>query len=137
MTRKRFTFVLRVALAIGFAIDAYVAALSLFAPALMTPLLDIPMHDPLLAQFGGAEFVVVALVYALAFRDPGRLRPLLWVCALDQLFGVVMPALAVAHGAVPPTWKVIAPIPLQAVLVLLFAIAAARPDGDRTLTHDA
>jgi hypothetical protein len=125
---RPFTRVLRVGLAIGFIIDLYVGLLSLFAPQLLTPLLDIPMRDPVIVQFAGGEFVIAALVYAVAFRDPQRYRIVLWLCVLDQLFGVVMPALAVMHGAFPPTFKVIAPIPLQALLALLFAFAAARPD---------
>ena len=134
MTADRFTPVVRVALAIGFAIDAFVGVLALFAPQLMQPLLDIPVRDPTLAQFAGAEFVVVALVYALAFRDPVRFRAVLWICAADQLFAVVMPVLALAHGAVPPTWKIVAPIPFQALLAVLFAVYAARPGRNRSAT---
>jgi hypothetical protein len=131
--RGVFTVVLRIGLAIGFCIDLYVGALSLFAPQLITPLLDIPMHDPTIVRIAGGEYVVAALVYALAFRDPRRFRVLLWLCALDQLFGVVMPALAVAHGEIPSTWKIIAPIPFQAVLGLLFAYAAW-PGRNRSAT---
>jgi hypothetical protein len=124
--RDLFTLALRAGLAIGFGIDLYVGVVSLFAPQLITPLFDIPMHDPVFAQLAGGEFVVAALVYALAFRDPRRFRVLLWLCALDQLFAVVMPAIAVAHGAIPSTWKTVGPIPLQAFLTLLFAFSAAR-----------
>jgi hypothetical protein len=130
-----FTRVLRIGLAIGFVIDLYVGVLSLFAPQLLTPLLDIPMRDPVIVQFAGGEFVIAALVYAAAFRDPQRYRVLLWLCALDQVFGVLMPGLAVMHGAFPATWKVIAPIPLQALLALLFAFAAARPDRSPAVTR--
>ena len=118
--------VVRFGLAIGFAIDVYVGVISLVAPRLITPLFDIPMHDPTLAQLAGGEFIVAALVYALAFRDPQRYRALLWLCALDQLFAVAMPLLALAHSAIPGTWKVVAPIPLQALLVVLFAVTATR-----------
>jgi hypothetical protein len=118
--------VVRFGLAIGFAIDLYVGVLSLFAPQLITPLLDIPMHDAALAQLAGGEFVVAALVYALAFRDPERYRVLLWLCALDQAFAVVMPLLGLAHGTLPGTWKIVAPIPFQALLVILFAAVATR-----------
>ena len=117
-----FTTVVRAVLAIGFLIDLYVGLLALFAPQLMTPLLDIPMRDPLIAQFAGAEFVVVALVYAIAFRDPARFRALLWLCALDQAIAVVMPTLAVAHGAVPASWKIVAPIPVQALFAIVLAV---------------
>jgi hypothetical protein len=134
MRRDAFTLVVRIALAIGLLIDAYVGVLSLFAPQLITPLLDIPLHDPAIAQIAGGEYVVAALVYAVALRDPQRFRMLLWLCALDQLFAVVLPALAVMHGAIPGTWKIVAPIPFQALLGVLFAVYAARPGRNRSAT---
>lgn len=134
LRRDPFTLAVRIGLVIGGVIDAYVGLLSLFAPQLIQPLLDIPVKDPALMQFAGGEFVVAALVYALAFRDPVRLRPLLWVCALDQLFAVVLPALAVAHGVFPGTWKVVAPIPFQALLGVLFVAYALRPGRNRSAT---
>jgi hypothetical protein len=124
----------RVALVIGLLIDGYVGVLSLFAPQLITPLLDIPLHDPTIAQLAGGEFIVAALVYALALRDPDRYRALLWLCAADQLFAVVLPGLAVLHGAIPATWKILAPIPFQALLCALFVIYAARPGRNRSAT---
>ena len=129
MRRDLFTVVLRVALAFGLAIDLYVGVIALFAPQLIEPLMDIPVHDPGFAQLAGGEFVVAALVYALVLWDPRRFRLLLWLCALDQLFAVVMPANAILHGAIPSTWKTVAPIPFQALLMLLFAFAAARGSG--------
>jgi hypothetical protein len=45
-----------------------------------------------------------------------------------------MPALGVAHGTLPNTWKIVAPIPFQALLVLLFAYAAWRPGSKRSAT---
>ena len=126
MRREPFTVVLRIGLVIGGAIDAYVGLLSLFAPQLIQPLLDIPVKDPTVAQIAGGEYVVVAFVYALAFRAPVRFRALLWLCALDQLFAVLLPAVAVAHGALPATWKIVAPIPFQALLCIVFVVAAAR-----------
>ena len=134
MKRDPFTVAVRIGLAIGCAIDAYVGVLSLFAPQLIPPLLDIPVKDPTVVQLAGGEFVVAALVYAVAFRDPVRFRALLWVCALDQLFAVVLPALAVAHGALPATWKIVAPIPFQALLAGLFVVYAARPGRNRSAT---
>ena len=104
------------------------------APQLIQPLLDIPVKDPTLVQIAGGEYVVAALVYVLAFRDPVRFRPLLWLCALDQLFAVVLPALGVAHGVLPATWKVVAPIPFQALMGLLFVVYAARPGRNRSAT---
>jgi membrane-associated phospholipid phosphatase len=132
--RDVFTIVVRIALAIGGAIDAYVAVLSLFAPQLIPPLLDIPVKDPALVQIAGGEYLVAAFVYALAFRDPVRFRVLLWLCALDQTFAVVLPWIAVAHGALPATWKIVAPIPFQAVLCVLFVVYAARPGRNRSAT---
>jgi hypothetical protein len=129
-----FTIVVRVGLAIGFCIDAFVGAISVFAPQLLRPLLDVPVTDLTTAQIGGGEFIVAALVYALAFADPRRFRVLLWLCALDQVFAVVLPALAVAHGAIPGTWKIVAPIPFQALLAVLFAVYAARPGRNRSAT---
>lgn len=134
MKRDALTVAVRIGLGIGLCIDLYVGALSLFAPQLITPLLDIPLHDPTLARIAGGEYVVAALVYALALRDPRGARALLWLCALDQLFAVVMPALAVAHGELPSSWKIVAPIPFQALLALLFAGYAARPGRNRSAT---
>jgi hypothetical protein len=119
------TVVLRVALAIGFLIDAGVGLISLFAPHLLQSLFDIPVKDVMTIQIAGGEFVVAAVVYALAFRDPVRFRALLWICALDQLFAVVLPAIGVARGDLPGTWKVVAPIPFQALLAILFVLYAA------------
>jgi hypothetical protein len=132
--RDAFTITLRIGLAIGGAIDLYVGVLSLFAPQLIPPLLDIPVKDPALVQLAGGEFVVAALVYTLAFRDPVRFRPLLWLCVVDQLFAVVLPWYAVAHGTLPATWKIVAPIPFQALLAVLFAVYAARPGRNRSAT---
>ncbi len=134
MNRDVFTTVVRVALTIGFCIDAFVGAISVFAPQLLRPLLDVPVTDLTTAQIGGGEFIVAALVYGIAFRDPRRFRVLLWLCALDQLFAVVLPTLAVAHGAIPGTWKIVAPIPFQALLAVLFAVYAARPGRNRNAT---
>jgi hypothetical protein len=134
MKRDWLTIAVRAALAIGFCIDLYVAALSLFAPQLIEPLLDIPVHDPTLAQVAGGEYAVAAVVYALAFRDPARFRTLLWICALDQAFGVVLPGLAVMRGALPATLKIVAPIPFQALLCALFVVYALRPGAKRSAT---
>lgn len=134
MTRDRFTVVVRIALAIGFCIDGFVGLLAIFAPSSMQSLLDIPISDVTTAQIAGGEFVVVALVYVLAFRDPQRFRALLWLCALDQLFAVALPANALLHGALPATWKIVAPIPLQLLLAVVFAVYAAWPGRNRNAT---
>jgi len=116
----------RVALALGFVIDGCVGLVALFAPQLSAPLFDVPIRDTLIGGLAGGEFLVVALVYALAFSDPRRYRALLWLCALDQFFAVVLPAFGIAHGALPATWKIVAPIPLSALLVLIFVAGATR-----------
>ncbi len=126
MRRSRRIAALRVALAIGFLIDAVVGIVSVLAPALLQPLFDVPVKDAMTAQIAGGEFIVMALVYAVAFRDPVRFRALLWLCALDQLFAVVLPALGIAHGALPRSWKIVAPIPFQALLALFFLANALR-----------
>lgn len=117
---------LRIALVIGFAIDAYVAVLALFAQGLIEPLLDLPVRDPALTTIAGGEFAVVAWVYAFAFREPRRYRALLWLCALDQLFAVVLPALAIVHGQIPATPKTLGPLPLQLALAAIFVFGAMR-----------
>ena len=117
---------LRIILIIGLAIDAYVGLLSLFAPMLIPPLLDVPLHDPQIVRLAGGEYIVAALVYALALRAPLASRPLLWLCALDQAFAVVMPAIGVIDGDLPNSWKIIAPIPMQAVFAFFFVYAALR-----------
>jgi len=134
MTRDLFTIVVRVALAIGFCIDGFVGLLAIFAPSLMQSLLDVPIGDVTTAQIAGGEFIVAALVYALAFRDPRHFRALLWLCALDQLFAVVLPTLALLHGALPATWKIVAPIPFQALLAVVFVVYAALPGRNRSAT---
>ena len=120
--------VLRVALILGIAIDAYVSALALFAQGLIEPLLDLPVRDPALTTIAGGEFAVVAGLYAAAFREPRRYRPLLWLCALDQLFAVVLPALAIVHGQIPATPKTVGPLPVQSALAIVYALGAARRD---------
>ena len=129
-----FSIVVRVALAIGFCIDGAIALFALLAPQLMGPLFDVPISDVMTAQIAGGEFVVAALVYAFAFANPVRFRPLLWLCAIDQAFAVVLPTLGVVHGALPATWKIIAPIPFQALLAVLFAVYAGRPGRNRSAT---
>lgn len=120
------TNVLRVALAIGFCIDLGVAILCFFFQQQLGPLLDIPLKDPALTTIAGGEYVVVALVYALAFRDPSRYRALLWLCALDQLFAAALPGLEIARGNVAGTIKTIGPIPFNAALAIVYTWGALR-----------
>jgi hypothetical protein len=116
--------VLRIALAIGFCIDAFVGVLCVVAQPLLGPLLDIPVKDPAVTTIAGGELIVAAGIYAFVFRDPQRWRPLLWLCALDQLFGVVLPAIEIARGHAPATLKTLGPMPLQLLLVAVYVVGA-------------
>ena len=80
-----FAMILRICLVAGLLIDGSVALISLVAPALLAPLFDIPVRDPIAVLIGGGEFAVVALVYALLLRDVDRFRPFLWLVALASL----------------------------------------------------
>lgn len=116
---------LQVALVIGILIDAGVGFVSIFAQPLYPQLLDVPVKDSAMATIVGGELLVAATVYAFPLRDPVRFRPLLWVCALDQAFGVVLPAYLMLTAAMPTSFKTIAPIPFQLALVVVY-VAAAR-----------
>lgn len=118
--------VVRVAVAIGFFIDAGVAILCFFFQQQLGPLLDIPLKDPALTTIAAGEYVVVAIVYALVLCDPRRFRALFWLIALDQAFAVALPALEIARGNVAGTLKTIGPMPFNAVLAALYVWAAAR-----------
>jgi len=125
-----FERLLRVALACGFAIDAFVGVLALFAQGLIPPLLDIPAKDPALTTIYGGALLVIVGVYLLALRDPVRWRPLLWLCALDQTLGVLLPLVEIARGHVVGTPKIYAPMPFQLALVALYVVGAVRrPPG--------
>lgn len=122
---------LRIALAIGFCIDAFVGSLCVLAQPLLGPLLDIPVKDPAVTTIAGGELLVAAGIYAFVLRDPRRWRPLLWLCALDQGFGVLLPAIEILHGHAPATWKTLGPMPLQLVLIAVYVAGArwvGRPD---------
>jgi hypothetical protein len=124
------TTALRVALAIGALIDFGVALLCFFGQSLFQTLLDVPLHDPAIAVIAGGEYLVVTFVYVLALRDPVRFRPLLWLCALDQLLAIVLPLAAIGLGQVPATWKTVGPMPFQAILVVIYLLGLrshARP----------
>ena len=118
--------VLRAALAIGFGIDVFVGVLALVAQPLLGPLLDIPVKDPAVTTIAGGELLVAAGIYAFVLADPRRWRPLLWLCALDQTLGVLLPALEIARGHAPATFKTLGPMPLQAVLIAIYVLAARR-----------
>jgi hypothetical protein len=117
---------LRIALAIGFLIDASVGLISLFAQPLLPKLLDVPLKDPAMATILGGELLVAAAIYAFPLRDPVRFKPLLWVCALDQLFGVALPLYEIVRGAIPATMKTVWPMPLQLLLVAVYIAGALR-----------
>ena len=124
MDRIVIHMVLRLALAIGFCIDAFVGVLCLFAQPLLEPMLDIPVKDPAVTTIAGGELVVAAGIYAFVFGDPNRFRPLLWLCALDQIFGALLPAIEIARGHAPATIKTLGPIPLQLMLAAIFFAGA-------------
>jgi hypothetical protein len=116
--------VLRIALAAGFCIDFFVGLLCLVAQPLLQPLLDIPVKDPAVTTIAGGELLVAAGIYAFVFCDPRRWRPLLWLCAFDQLLGIALPALEIARGHAPATIKTLGPMPLQALLIAVYVIGA-------------
>ncbi|HEY4442584.1 MAG TPA: hypothetical protein VGN14_19175 [Candidatus Elarobacter sp.] len=123
-----FRFVLRAALIIGAAIDAWVGILALLAQQLVAPLLDIPVKDPAMTTIYGGALLVVAGIYLIVLRDPARFRPLLWLCALDQTFGIALPLLEIGRGHLGGSWKVYAPMPAQLALIVVYLVAArARP----------
>jgi hypothetical protein len=123
--------VLRIALAIGFVVDFSVAMLALFFQSALGPLLDIPLKDPAATTIAGGEFVVVSLLYIAIFRAPQRYRALLWLVALDQLFGVLLPAYEIARGNVVASWKTLGPMPGNAILcaIYLYGLLKLRPGG--------
>jgi hypothetical protein len=121
----RLRLAVRVALVAGFGIDFVVGVLCVAGQPLLAPLLGIPVKDPAVTAFLGGELIVASALYALAFRDLVRWRPLLWLCALDQTLGVAIPAVQIALGNAPATLQTLGPMPLQLVLVALY-VAGAR-----------
>lgn len=117
---------LRIAVVVGLCVDTGVAIIALFFQSLLGPLFDLPLKDPALTTVAGGEYVVVASVYLLVLREPERYRSLLWLCALDQAFAALLPALEIARGHVVATWKTIGPIPLSVLLSIVYAWGAAR-----------
>jgi hypothetical protein len=109
-----------------------VGFVSIFAQPLYPQLLDVPLRDPGLATILGGELLVAAAVYLFPLRDPVRFRPLLWICALDQAFGVALPVYLMLNGAMPASLKTIGPIPFQLALIAVYVASARRP----RLKHD-
>jgi hypothetical protein len=124
------TLVLRIALALGFCIDFFVGLLCIVAQPLLQPLLDIPVKDPAVTTIAGGELIVASVIYALLLRDMTRWKPLLWLVALDQFFGVILPAIEIARGHAPATFKTLAPMLPQLVLIAIY-IGAARASKPR------
>jgi hypothetical protein len=122
---------LRIALVAGFCIDFGVGLLALVAQPLLQPLLDIPVKDPAVTTIAGGELIVASVIYALLLRDVRRWHPLLWLCVLDQTFGVLLPALEIARGHAPATIKTLGPMPFQLILIGIYAIAARRGPAAR------
>ncbi len=118
------TRLLRVALWIGAVVDGVVAVLALFFQPLLGPLLDVPVKDPALTTIAGGEYVVLTGLYVFLVRDVARYRPLLWLVALDQLFGGAIPALEVARGHVVASWKTLGPIPFNVALAAIYVAGA-------------
>jgi hypothetical protein len=129
--------IVRGALIIGAATDFFVAVLCLFFPDSIGPLLDFPVKDPALARVTGGELLVACAVYVFVFQNPRRFQPLFFICALDQLFAALIPAIEIAMGHVPGTIKTIGPIPLNVILCGIFIWAATevvhRPPRRRSL----
>jgi hypothetical protein len=119
--------VLRVALCVGALIDGVVAIFALFLPQLMGPLFDIPLRDPAVTTIAGGEFLVAAFIYVVLLRDLERFRPLLWLVALDQTLAAVLPGLEIARGHIAATFKTLAPMPINAALVVVYVLAARKP----------
>jgi len=127
--------VLRVALAIGFCVDFFVAIVALFFQSAMGPIFDVPLKDPAATTIVGGEFIVVSLVYLAILRAPLRYRALLWIVVLDQVFGFVLPAYEIARGNVAATWKTIGPMPFNALLAAVYLYALLRLSRERDSTH--
>ena len=113
--------VLRVALIIGAAI------LALFFQQAMGPLLDVPVKDPSATTFAGGEFLVVALLYVVVFRDVDRYRALLALLVLDQILAFVLPGAELLRGHLPATVKILAPMPFSAALAVIYLLGLRRP----------
>jgi hypothetical protein len=126
--------VLRVTLIVGLCVDAGIGAIALFAQPLLPTLLDVPVKDPALTTILGGELIVAAFFYAFVLRDPQRFAPLLWVCALDQTLGVVLPLIEIGRGHIAASFMTIAPMPLQLVMVAIYVLAVVRPGMKRSAT---
>jgi hypothetical protein len=118
--------VLRVALVVGAFIDFFVAIVVMVFPQSSAALFDIPVHDPTAALLGGGELLVAGFIYVLILRDVERFRPFLWLVALDQLFAALLPGIEVLRGHLPATLKILAPMPINLALVVVYVLAARK-----------
>jgi hypothetical protein len=128
----RLLLVVRIALIAGFCVDAFVGVLCIVGQSLLAPLLGVPVKDPAITAFLGGELLVASVVYALVFFDVARWRALLWLCALDQTLGVVIPIAQIAAGHVTGTLQTIGPMPFQLALVAIYIIGARAVLRSRT-----
>ena len=47
--------------------------------------------------------------------------------ALDQVLAALLPGIEIARGHIPATFKTLAPMPINAALVIVYVLAARRP----------
>ena len=122
------TKILRISLIVGAVGDLGIAIFCWFFQSLLGPVLDVPTKDPALTTIAGGEYLIVGLLYVLAYRDLPRYRMLLWFFALDQLFAIVLPLLEMSRGNAIVSWKTLGPMPLNAILLGLYLWGARRSD---------
>lgn len=120
-TRKNLkTNILRIALIVGAVGDIGIAIFCWFFQALLGPVLDVPTKDPALTTIAGGEYLIVGILYILAYRNLKQYRPLLWLFAIDQLFAIVLPLLEMSRGNAIISWKTLGPMPLNAILLGIY-----------------
>ena len=112
--------VLLAAIAVGGLADGSIAVIALFFQNLLGPLFDLPLRDPALTTVTGGAYVVLAAMYAVLLRDLDRYRVLLYLVALDQTFGAVLPAIEILRHHVVASPKTLGPIPLNLVLAAVY-----------------
>ncbi len=122
------TKILRVALIVGAVGDIGIAIFCWFFQSLLGPVLDVPTKDPAHTTIAGGEYLIVGLLYVVAYRNLPRYRVLLWLFALDQLFAIVLPLLEMSRGNAIVSWKTLGPMPLNAILLGLFIFGARRSE---------
>lgn len=121
--------VLRISLIVGAVGDIGIAIFCWFFQSLLGPVLDVPTKDPALTTIAGGEYLIVGMLYVLAYRDLRRSRPLFWLFALDQFFAIVLPLLEMGRGNAIVSWKTLGPMPLNAVLCGLYLWGARDRDA--------